>query len=272
MAGALAGTKLRIPVAHVGAGLRTFSRRTPEDINRTAADHICDLLLAPSPTAMKNLAAEGLAPRAVFTGDIMYDAVLSYRPLAAQRSTIGQRLGLQTHGYALAAMHRADNGAEPGRLRNLIGALRDAADTILPVVLPVHPLAAQRVRSDLRDCKLLPRLLIIDPLGYLDTLRLIDHAAMVLTDSGELQQEAFFLGCPCVTLRDETEWVETVEAGGNMLVGTDSARMLVAMERWQRYRRREDGTFSQVASKLFGNGDAAERILHALLQLIERNA
>ena len=272
VAGALAGTKLRIPVAHVGAGLRTFSRRTPEDINRTAADHICDLLLAPSPTAMKNLAAEGLAPRAVFTGDIMYDAVLSYRPLAAQRSTIGQRLGLQTHGYALAAMHLADNGAEPGRLRNLIGALRDAADTLLPVVLPVHPLAAQRVRSDLRDCKLHPRLLIIDPLGYLDTLRLIDHAAMVLTESGELQHEAFFLGCPCVTLRDETEWVETVEAGGNMLVGTDSARMLVAMERWQRYRRREDGTFSQVASKLFGNGDAAERILHALLQLIERNA
>jgi UDP-N-acetylglucosamine 2-epimerase len=271
VAGALAGTKLGIPVAHVGAGLRTFSRRTPEDINRTAADHICDLLLAPSPTAMKNLASEALAPRSVFTGDSLYDAVLLYRALAAQRSTIGGRLNLQPGAYAFATIQRAENIDDSVRLGDLLATFNEVAGTFLPLVFPMDPRIARSIRSQFVDWKPHPALFVVDPGEYLDTLWLMDHAAMTLTDSGAQQQEAFFLGCPCITLTDETVWTETVEAGGNILASADPARILAAVARSQRYHRREDGNFSQVAAKVYGSGDAAERILSALLQFLGRN-
>ena len=272
VAGALAGTKLHIPVAHIEAGLRSFNRRMPEEINRIASDHICDLLLAPTPAAMKNLAAEALAPRSVFTGDIMYDAVLFYRQLAAERSNIGQRLGLEPDQYAVVTVHRAENTDDLVCLRSLLDVFNEIASSGLALIFPVHPRTTQRIRAHLPDWQPHPRLQLIDPVGYLDMLWLTDHASMVLTDSGGLQKEAFFLGCPCVTLRSETEWVETVEAGGNVVVGANPAAIRVAVERWQRYRRREDSDFSQGVGKFFGNGDAADRILNALYQFMERKA
>jgi UDP-GlcNAc3NAcA epimerase len=270
VAGALAGTKLHIPVAHVEAGLRSFNRRMPEEINRIATDHICDLLLAPTPAAMKNLAAEALAPRSVFTGDIMYDAVLFYRQLALERSQVRQRLGLESGGYAIVTMHRAENTDDLTRLRSLLDVFNEIAAGGLALVFPVHPRTAQRIRSHLAEWKPHPGLQLVAPVGYLDMLWLTDHASMALTDSGGLQKEAFFLGCPCVTLRGETEWVETVEAGGNIVVGTDPAAIRAAVERWQRYRRRDDGDFSQTVGKYFGNGDAADRIINVLHQFLER--
>jgi UDP-GlcNAc3NAcA epimerase len=272
VAGALAGTKLHIPVAHIEAGLRSFNRRMPEEINRIASDHICDLLLAPTPAAMKNLAAEALAPRSVFTGDIMYDAVLFYRQLAAERSQIGQRLGLEPDRYAVVTVHRAENTDDLVCLRSLLDVFNEIASSGLVLIFPVHPRTTQRIRSHLPDWQPHPRLQMIDPVGYLDMLWLTDHAGMALTDSGGLQKEAFFLGCPCVTLRSETEWVETVEAGGNVVVGADPGAIRVAVERWQRYRRREDSDFSQGVGKYFGNGDAADRILNALYQFMDRKA
>jgi UDP-GlcNAc3NAcA epimerase len=270
VAGALAGTKLHIPVAHVEAGLRSFNRRMPEEINRVATDHICDLLLAPTPAAMKNLAGEALAARSVFTGDIMHDAVLFYRQLALERSQVRQRLGLESGGYAVVTMQRTENTDDLTRLRSLLDVFNEIAASGLSLVFPVQPRLTQRIRTQLADWKPHPRLQLVAPIGYLDMLWLTDHASMALTDSGGLQKEAFFLGCPCVTLRGETEWVETVEAGGNVVVGADPAAIRAAVERWQRYRRREDGDFSQIVGKFFGNGDAADRIVNVLYQFMER--
>ena len=268
LAGALAAVKLHIPVAHVEAGLRSFNRRMPEEINRIAADHVCDFLLAPTPTAMENLAAEALAQRSVLTGDIMYDTVLFYRQLATRRSQIGSRLGIVSHEYGVVTVHRAENTDDTSRLRSLLDTFNRLADTALPLVFPIHPRTAQRIRTQLTDWTPHPRLRLIDPIGYLDMLWLVDHAAIALTDSGGLQKEAFFLGCPCVTLRDETEWVETVQSGGNVLVGTDAARILKAVDRCQRRSIGTPADFSRAVNVSFGNGDAANRILDALLRFI----
>ena len=266
LAGALAAVKLHIPVAHVEAGLRSFNRRMPEEINRIAADHVCDLLLAPTPTAMENLDAEALAERSVLTGDIMYDTVLFYRQLAASRSQIGSRLGIASHEYGVVTAHRAENTDDTSRLRSLLDTFNELAETALPLVFPIHPRTAQRIRTQLPDWTPHPRLQLIDPIGYLDMLWLLDHSAIALTDSGGLQKEAFFLGCPCVTLRDETEWVETVQAGGNILVGTDAARILKAVDQSRRRSAATPAAFSRAVNVGFGNGDSANRILDALLR------
>ena len=265
LAGALAAVKLHIPVAHVEAGLRSFNRRMPEEINRVVADHVCDLLLAPTPTAMENLGIEALAERSVFTGDIMYDAVLFYRQLALRRSQVRSRLGLELYDYGVVTVHRAENTDDTSRLRSLLGAFNTLADDGLPLVFPVHPRTAQRIRSELADWSPHPRLRLIDPLGYLDMLWLVDHATMVLTDSGGLQKKAFFLGCPCVTLRDETEWIETVQAGANVLAGTDALKILAAVDRSKRRSAGRPADFSRAINSSFGNGDAANRTLDALL-------
>lgn len=268
LAGALASTKLHIPIAHVEAGLRSFRREMPEEINRIVADHVCDLLLAPTLAAMKNLDTEALGARAVFSGDVMYDAVLHYRKLAKDRSLIGERLGLEKGNYGVVTVHRAENTDDLGRLRSLLVAFNQISANSLPLVFPVHPRTRQRIRSELMDWVPYDRLHLIDPVGYLDMLWLLDHASIALTDSGGLQKEAFFLGCPCVTLRDETEWVETVELGGNILAGTDVARIHTALDYWQTLGRSERAELSQTASEAFGRGEASIKILDSLIQLV----
>jgi len=244
LAGALAAVKQHIPVAHVEAGLRSFNRRMPEEINRVLTDHASHMLFCPTQTAMKNLAEEGIKDggaagegassfdkprRVLLTGDVMYDAVLTFSKQIRQEGRIN-KLRSQ-HGvagqYALCTVHRAENTDDPSRMRSIFDGLREVAST-LPVLLPLHP----RTRSCLKTFGLDPvhyGIKCLDPVGYLDMLALLDSCRLVFTDSGGLQKEAAFVGRPCVTLRSETEWVETVEQGWNVVVGADSMRIAAAV-------------------------------------------
>lgn len=220
VAGALAAAKLNIPVAHVEAGLRSFNRRMPEEVNRVVADHVSALLFCPTQTAVANLAAEGITKGVHAVGDVMYDTTLAAVKRAEGRSTIIETLGLTPGAYAVATIHRAENTDDPERFARVVAWLEEAARKT-PVVMPVHP----RTRKLLASRGLTPAgLTLIDPVGYLDMARLLSRAAAVFTDSGGLQKEAYFHRVPCVTLRDETEWVETIEAGWNRLwTGEDHA-------------------------------------------------
>lgn len=220
VAGALAAAKLNIPVAHVEAGLRSFNRRMPEEVNRVVADHVSALLFCPTQTAVANLAAEGITRGVHAVGDVMYDTTLAAVKRAEGRSAIIETLGLTPGGYAVATIHRAENTDDPARFARVVAWLEEAARQT-PVVMPVHP----RTRKLLASRGLVPAgLTLIDPIGYLDMARLLSRATAVFTDSGGLQKEAYFHRVPCVTLRDETEWVETVEAGWNRLwTGADYA-------------------------------------------------
>jgi UDP-GlcNAc3NAcA epimerase len=212
-AGALAAAKLNIPVAHVEAGLRSFNRRMPEEINRVLADHLSRILLCPTATAIANLAAEGITEGVHAVGDVMFDTTLAAIARAEKRSRILETLGLAAKTYAVATLHRAENTDDPARFRAVISWLENAA-LDQPVIMVVHP----RTKKRLAALGIEPKgVRLVDPLGYLDMARLVHHAAAVFTDSGGLQKEAYFHRVPCVTLREETEWVETVEAGWNRL-------------------------------------------------------
>jgi UDP-N-acetylglucosamine 2-epimerase len=269
LAGALAAVKLHIPVAHVEAGLRSFNRRMPEEINRVAADHVSDLLLAPTPTAVANLATEGLAARTLRTGDIMYDTVLHNLTLAQAKSDLPQRLGLQPGQYAVVTVHRAENTDDTERLLALLNSFNQMAAQGTPIVFPMHPRTRHLLPKVLPDWQPHPQVQVIDPIGYLDMVRLVSEARLVMTDSGGLQKEAFFMQVPCITLRDETEWVETVEAGGNVIVGADPQRLMDAYQQWQ--ARLADGPvdFTQEIQTYFGTGRAGEETLAAIVQWLE---
>jgi UDP-GlcNAc3NAcA epimerase len=218
LAGAVAAAKLNIPVAHVEAGLRSFNRRMPEEINRVVADHLSQLLLCPSDTAVKNLAAEGITKGVHLAGDVMLDILQWARQRAeASGGEILRRHNLDAKGYLLATVHRSENTDDPARLAGILNAFDRIKE---PIIFPIHPrtrkaIAAQsfRVRSHVR---------MVDPLGYVEMTALSASARMILTDSGGLQKEAYWLGVPCVTLREETEWVETVAHGWNVLAGQAS--------------------------------------------------
>ncbi|MBC7221581.1 UDP-N-acetylglucosamine 2-epimerase (non-hydrolyzing) [Candidatus Bipolaricaulota bacterium] len=228
LAGALAAAKLHIPVAHVEAGLRSFNRRMPEEINRVLTDHLSDLLFCPTQTAVENLKREGITEGVHLVGDVMYDAVLQYAELAEAKSEILGRLALKPRSYALATVHRAENTDDPVRLKGIFQGLAALAQEGLPVVVPLHP-RTRNALSSLSISQSLPRdLLIIEPVSYLDMLILEKNARVILTDSGGVQKEAFFFRVPCVTLREETEWVETVETGWNTLVGCAPERIVRA--------------------------------------------
>jgi UDP-GlcNAc3NAcA epimerase len=212
LAGALAAAKLGVPVAHLEAGLRSFNRAMPEELNRVLADHLSALLFCPTGTAVANLAREGILDGVHDVGDVMYDAAL-FAAARARRSNALERMGLAEGCYAVATVHRAENTSDPGRLSEILDFLRQAASG-RAVVLPLHPRTRGRIESWGLD---LSGLLVCEPQGYLDMHRLLRSAAVVLTDSGGLQKEAYFHRVPCVTLRGETEWVETVEAGWNRL-------------------------------------------------------
>lgn len=226
LAGALAAAKLHIPVAHVEAGLRSFNMRMPEEVNRILADRVSSLLFCPTQTAVDNLKAEGVTKGVHNVGDVMYDVALFYRERAKQQSKVIEKLGLRTGAFTLATCHRAENTDEPVRLGGILRALAEisAQET---VVLPLHP----RTRKLIRDHELerfMDRLTVIEPLPFLDMIALEQSARTILTDSGGVQKEAFFFGVPCITMRDETEWTETVELGWNHLVGADTEKIVHA--------------------------------------------
>lgn len=226
LAGALAAAKLCIPVAHVEAGLRSFNRRMPEELNRVLTDHVSELLFAPSAAAIDNLAREGIGGSKVQSvGDVMYDAVRAFTPVAERRSDVLTTLGLTARAYALVTLHRKENTDDAKRLRSILDGLQQSG---LPVVLPLHP----RTRNRLADFGVHPGpgIRVIDPVGYFDMMLLERSARLIATDSGGVQKEAYFHGVPCVTMRDETEWVELVELGVNRLVGADTDAIAAALK------------------------------------------
>jgi len=246
LAGALAAAQASIHVGHVEAGMRSFDRTMPEELNRVLTDHASDLLLCSTQTAIDNLAREGVRGEAHLVGDVMADVSLAFREIAAERSTIVADLGLEPGAYLAVTAHRAGNVDDPARLEALVTLLEALPG---PVAFPVHP----RTRARLEAAGLLDRLAgltLAPPLGYLDFLELARNARAILTDSGGVQKEAYLLGVPCVTLRDTTEWVETVDAGWNVLVDLDRDAALTALERRPPARRPE----------LYGGGHAAERV------------
>ena len=228
LAGALAAAKLHVPVAHVEAGLRSFNRRMPEEINRVLTDHLADLLFCPGSTAVANLAAEGIVAGVHPVGDVMYEALMHAATLAEEKSRIREQLRLSAGGYALATIHRAENTDDPARLGRLLGALR-AVSRRMPVVFPVHPRTRHRLHGR-GDSLGYGDVRLLEPQGYLDLVRLEAGAAVILTDSGGMQKEAYWLQVPCVTLREETEWVETVQQGWNVLAGADEAKIVRCAE------------------------------------------
>jgi len=253
LAGALAAAQARIPLAHVEAGMRSFDRSMPEELNRVLTDHASDVLLCSTQTAVDNLAREGIAGDVHLVGDVMADVSMAFAPLAESRSRALEDHGLERGGYLLATAHRAGNVDVPERLAALVELLLHLP---LLTVVPLHP----RTRERLRAADLLGRLAgaahlrLTEPLGYLDFLTLTRHARRVLTDSGGVQKEAYLLGTPCVTLRDTTEWVETVQAGWNTLVDLDTEAALAALEREAPAERPE----------LYGGGHAAGKVGDAL--------
>jgi UDP-N-acetylglucosamine 2-epimerase len=231
LAGALAACKLGVPIAHVEAGLRSFNRSMPEEHNRVMVDHCADLLFCPTPTAVSHLAREGVTRGVHLVGDTMFDAVLQFGERAEQRSSILAGLSLEQQPFLLATVHRPYNTDDPTRLANLLQAF---VALPFPVVFPVHPRTRGRIAELGRTVPGLDRLRMIEPVSYLEMLVLEKHARLVLTDSGGVQKEAFFFGVPCLTLRPETEWVETVEAGMNIVVDTDPVRIeqVVRSHQW----------------------------------------
>lgn len=226
LAGALAAAKLHIPVAHVEAGLRSFNMRMPEEINRILSDRVSSLLFCPTGTAVENLKAEGITRGVHNTGDVMYDVALYYRERARQQSGILATLGLAGKEFVLATCHRAENTDDPKRLKEIFIAFDQLASR-LPLVLPLHP-RTRKLADELGLAQYLDKLTVTEPLPFLDMVALEQAAKVILTDSGGVQKEAFFYGVPCVTMRDETEWVETVYAGMNRLVGASSASIISA--------------------------------------------
>jgi UDP-GlcNAc3NAcA epimerase len=215
LAGSLVGAKCGIPVVHVEAGLRSYNRKMPEEVNRVVVDHLSTLLLCPTQRAADNLGREGIVSGVHIVGDLMFDAVRRAMSLATAHSRILDRLGLEKHAYGVATFHRQENLEHVDRLGAIVSYLHEQSRPI-PLVIPLHP----RTRNALHDAGITiqsERILAIEPLGYLDMSQLIDAAAVVFTDSGGLQREAYFHRVPCVTLRDETEWMETVESGWNRL-------------------------------------------------------
>jgi len=261
LAGALAAAKLHIPLAHVEAGLRSFNRRMPEEINRVVADHISDILLAPTPVAVENLDREGLTPESIhLVGDVMKDAVAYYSPRADRETGIGTQVASGDGPYVLATIHRPENTDDPVRLKAIFEGLAQVASEI-PVVLPLHPRTKKYLQQLGWSNPVEERLRLREPAGYLEMLQLAQHATAIVTDSGGVQKEAYFHKLPCITLRDETEWTELVDWGCNRRISPDSAEV-VAHGIQEALRA---GFPSQIPEDLYGDGKAGERIARILV-------
>jgi UDP-N-acetylglucosamine 2-epimerase len=268
LAGALAAAKLRIPVAHVEAGLRSYNQNMPEEINRLLTDHLSTLLFCPTDQAVRNLSKEGIKDGGTRTvqnvGDVMYDSILYYSKIAEKRSTILRNLGFETRdetrdtSYYLATLHRAENTDDPKRLKSIFRALNEIGKKT-PVILPLHPrtkkvMKVHRLFSTFKNIK------FIGPVSYLDMVKLEKNTKAVLTDSGGVQKEAYWLGVPCFTLREETEWVETVRSGRNVLVGTKAEKIMEGVEDFHK-----KGPLTGRAP-IFGDGRASEKIVQLLVR------
>jgi UDP-GlcNAc3NAcA epimerase len=246
LAGAIAASKLAVPIVHVEAGERSFDRSAPEEINRLIADRIAQHHLCASHTAMEHLAKEGIRDSVHWTGDVMLDATLANLPIATKRSRVLEKLELTAGSYTLVTVHRASNTDDRRRLLQILNALNGMTET---VVFPVHPRTAGALKALSVHCG--PHLKFVDPVGYFDMLVLEQHARLIATDSGGVQREAYFVGVPCLTLREETEWTETVSSGWNILVGTDPTRILNA---WSDFHP------PLYRPPVFGDGHAGDRI------------
>ncbi len=269
LAGALAAAKLSIPVAHVEAGLRSYVRSMPEEINRVLTDHLSALLFCPTSQAVKNLAEEGIKPgrgRVVKkVGDVMFDSILYYSKVAEEKSTILKDLSvssstpnseLQTQNYYLATLHRSENTDDPSKLRSILGALNEIGEKTR-IILPLHPrtkkmLKVYRLFSKVKNVQ------FIEPVSYLDMLQLEKKAKAILTDSGGVQKEAYWFKIPCLTLREETEWGETVRARQNVLVGTEPDRIV------REIRHLEMRRLAKARPGIFGDGKASHKIVEWL--------
>ena len=254
LAGALGGAQAGVPVAHVEAGMRSFDRRMPEELNRILTDHASELLLCSTQTALDNLASESAAGEAHLVGDVMADVSMAFQPIADRRSRALSEYGLEPRRYLLATAHRAGNVDERERLELLVQLLEALP---LPTLLPLHPRTAARLAETGLRARVdaAPNVRLTPPLGYLDFTKLAMHARAILTDSGGVQKEAYLLGVPCVTLRESTEWVETVEAGWNTLVGLDRGAALAALER---------PVPGDERPALYGGGHAATRVCQVI--------
>lgn len=248
LAGALAAAKVHIPVAHVEAGLRSFDRQMPEEINRVAVDHVSSLLFCPTKTAVRNLEGEGITKGVHLVGDIMVDALEYNKETAAAKSCILERVGLSAKKYLVATVHRPANADNRTNLEAILSAFGQSG---LPVLLPLHPRTNKRLEEyGLRE-RLPGNVVVTEPLGYLDMLQAMAHAKKILTDSGGVQKEAYLLGVPCITLRDTTEWVETVDDGWNVLVGAKREKIVDAIRTLSPEKER---------SMIFGEAGAGARI------------
>lgn len=260
LAGALAAVKMHIPVAHVEAGLRSFNRTMPEEHNRVLTDHMSDLLFCPTETAVKHLDHEGITQGVLWVGDVMYDSVLQSIKVAEKCSTIMDTLDIKPQCYALATVHRAENTDDHERLLSIFEAFTQIAHDELPVIIPLHP----RTRQCLKNSQFKihnSKVRIIDPVPYLDMLLLEKNAQVILTDSGGIQKEAFWFRVPCVTLRDETEWTETVASGWNTVVGANQNLIKKTVE--EAHPGRDIRNF-------YGDGNASTSIVNILSSKLKR--
>jgi UDP-N-acetylglucosamine 2-epimerase len=252
LAGALAAAKLHIPVAHVEAGLRSFNKKMPEEINRILTDHMSDLLFCPTQNATRNLELERITKGVHLVGDVMYDSVLFNTRLAEKQTAIMDKLNLTSKSYALATVHRPANTDNPNKLKNILRAFQEITDSGLPVILPLHPRTAKIMKKQDVASK---SVRLLDAVPYLDMLLLEKNASVILTDSGGVQKEAYWFNVPCITMREETEWVETLEAGCNALVGSDPRQIVKAVE---------DAEMPNIPKDAYGDGHAAEHIVSLL--------
>lgn len=258
LAGALAAAKLNVSVAHVEAGLRSFNRRMPEEVNRVVTDHVSDLLFAPTEAAIENLRREGISGSGVIrVGDVMYDAALYYADAAREQSRVLDRLSVESGEFILATVHRAENTDSPSRLRAIVEGFT-LSNEEHPVVLPLHPRTRERLETADMLRSFERSIQLIEPVSYLDMIELERNSALIVTDSGGVQKEAYFHRVPCVTLRDETEWVELVETGWNEVVPPNSPRAIV-----DAVRRNWGSSGEDVA--LYGDGRAATAVVEGLL-------
>jgi UDP-GlcNAc3NAcA epimerase len=257
MAGSLTAEKLHIPIAHVEAGLRSFNRRMPEEVNRVLTDHMSGLLFCPTEKAVQNLMSEGIKSGVHLVGDIMFDAALHFGRIAKDSIKFGLHCQLPPGGYVLATIHRQENTDDPQKLRRIVDALATLSKEI-PVVLPLHPRTRERLAvmgfTERLSCK---GMHVIDPLGYLEMLAMEQAAGLIVTDSGGVQKEAYFFQVPCLTLRDQTEWGELVDMGWNRLVDVLNVDIVDAA-------RQSIGSRGSERISPYGLGDTAKRIVEKL--------
>lgn len=253
IAGALAASKMLIPVIHVEAGLRSFNKVMPEEQNRILTDHISELLFVPTQTAIENLKNEGITKGVHLVGDVMFDGILHFKKIAQEKSTILSSLNVAEKEFILCTIHRAENTNDINRLKAIFNALNASEEKI---ILPLHPRTLKYVTD--YGITISEHVRIIEPIGYLDMVRLESAAKKILTDSGGVQKEAFFLGVPCITMRDETEWVETVENGWNFIVGANEDKIKDAILNFHPESPRKD---------YFGQGDAVGKMIEIIKRL-----